>query len=99
LFEAIYQQAGRLRGEYMDEFNLSAVIRFFELGVTTSLGIFLVEFGYPIDGIRAIEDKFTSLGALDLQESVTFIKKNMFVLKNILDKYEFELLNSALEIY
>lgn len=96
LFESIYQQAGRLKGRDMDEFNLSAIIRFFELGVTTTLGIFLIEFGYPIDTIRAIEKRFSKLGNMDLQDSIDFVKNNILVAKSFLDEYEIALLSKAI---
>jgi superfamily II DNA/RNA helicase len=98
LFESIYQQAGRLKGYNMDEFNLSPIIRFFELGVTTALGIFLVEFGYPIDAIRTIENKFSSLGSMDLQESREFLRNNFLLVKRFLDGYEVSLLSIAIEL-
>ncbi|MCL4418014.1 MAG: DEAD/DEAH box helicase [Actinobacteria bacterium] len=97
LFEAIYQQAGRIKGYNMDDFNLSAIIRFFELGVTTALGIYLVEFGYPIDAIRLIEDKFSTLSTMDLNDSLRFIRKNINYARSFLDNYEMELLYSAIE--
>lgn len=97
LFESIYQQAGRLKGYNMDEFNLSSIIRFFELGVTTALGIFLVEFGYPIDAIRAIEKKFPLLGDMDLQQSKEFLRNNFLLLRRFLDGYETSLLSAAIE--
>ena len=98
LFEALYQQAGRIRGYDMDDFNLSAVIRFFELGVTTALGIYLVEFGYPIDAIRLIEEKFYALGTMDLNDSKVFIRRNMSIVRGFLDDYEMKLLHSTLEV-
>ena len=72
LFEAIYQQAGRIKGYNMDDFNLSVIIRFFELGVTTALGIYLVEFGYPIDAIRLIEDKLYDLKTMEIDKNIIF---------------------------
>ncbi|MTI85536.1 MAG: DEAD/DEAH box helicase [Firmicutes bacterium] len=97
LFESIFQQAGKLKGKNMDDFDLSIIIRFFELGVTTSLGIFLVEYGYPIDAIRAIEDRFSSLSRMDLSESIDFIVSNIGIVENIVDNYEIELLNTAIK--
>lgn len=97
LFEAIYQQAGRIKGYNMDTFNLSVIIRFFELGVTTALGIYLVEFGYPIDAIRLIEDKLYALRTMEIDESLIFIRKNVNYVKGFLDDYEMELLYRAIE--
>ncbi|MEA4964079.1 helicase-related protein [Lutispora sp.] len=97
LFEAIYQQAGRIKGYNMDDFNLSAIIRFFELGVTTAFGIYLVEFGYPIDAIRLIEEKFYALSTMDLNDSLKFIRNNISYARSFLDEYEMELLYHAIE--
>jgi len=97
LFEAIYQQAGRIKGYNMDDFNLSVIIRFFELGVTTALGIYLVEFGYPIDAIRLIEDKLYDLRTMEIDESLIFIRKNVNYVRDLLDDYEMELLFRAIQ--
>lgn len=37
LFEAIFQQSGRIKRYNMDDFNLSVIIRFFELEIITAL--------------------------------------------------------------
>ena len=64
-FEEIIQTC-LLYTSNMDYFNLSSVIRFFELGITTELGLFLVEFGFPADTIRALENKYPSIGKIDV---------------------------------
>lgn len=76
LFESLFQQAGKLLGYNMDDFNLSSVIRFFELGITTELGLFLVEFGFPTDTIRALENKYPSIGKMGALEAATFLSNN-----------------------
>ena len=81
----------------MDDFNLSVIIRFFELGVTTALGIYLVEFGYPIDAIRLIEDKLYDLRTMEIDESLIFIRKNVNYVRGFLDDYEMELLFRAIQ--
>ncbi|MHA6530956.1 DEAD/DEAH box helicase [Paenibacillus sp. BAC0078] len=97
-FEAIFQQAGKLNGVSMDEFNLTPIIRFFELGVKSVLGIFLVEYGYPIEAIRIIEDNFQVLSNLDKSESIAFVIKNFKAISKLLDTYETSLLRLALEV-
>ncbi|OXS52153.1 hypothetical protein B1A99_34925 [Cohnella sp. CIP 111063] len=97
LFESIYQQAGRLKMRNMDDFNLSVIIRFFELGVTTVFGIYLIEYGYPIDAIRSIERQYPLLGNMNLQESFDYVSSNMASLRNILDDYEISLLNKVIK--
>lgn len=95
LFEAIYSQVGRLKGYNMDNFDLSMIIRFFELGVTSSLGLHLVEFGFPIDAIHNLEQK-TLISKLSLEESIVYIKDNTKQVAQILDEYELSLLFHAI---
>lgn len=95
LFEAIYQQAGTLLNYDMQEFNMSAIIRYFELGITTELGLFLVEYGYPIDTIRDIERKFTIISKMSATEAATYISNNNVRLRTIMDSYEIKLFERA----
>lgn len=90
LFESLFQQAGKLLGYNMDDFNLSSVIRFFELGITTELGLFLVEFGFPTDTIRALENKYPSIGKMGALEAATFLSNNQRAMYSVMDAYEQE---------
>ena len=87
LFESLFQQAGKLLGYNMDDFNLSSVIRFFELGITTELGLFLVEFGFPTDTIRALENKYPSIGKMGALEAATFLSNNQRAMYSVMDAY------------
>lgn len=96
-FEAIYQQAGRIKGYDMDDFNLSLIIRFFELGVTTAFGLYLIEYGYPIDTIKLIEEKLVALKNMEIDESLLFVRDNLDKIKKFLDNYEMDLLLRAIQ--
>lgn len=98
LFEALYQQAGRILGYNMDEFNLSTIIRFFELGITTELGLFLVEFGFPTDTIRELENKYPSIVKMGARESAIFISNNPQIMNSVMDEYEKKLFIRAVEV-
>lgn len=98
LFESLFQQAGKLLGYNMDDFNLSSVIRFFELGITTELGLFLVEFGFPTDTIRALENKYPSIGKMGALEAATFLSNNQRAMYSVMDAYEQELFNRAMQV-
>lgn len=98
LFETLYQQAGRLLGYNMDEFDLSGIIRFFELGITTELGLFLVEFGFPIDTIRKLEKKLPAIAKMDAKEAVIYLRRNQKVVIYIMDAYELELFSRAVRV-
>lgn len=98
LFESLFQQAGKLLGYNMDDFNLSSVIRFFELGITTELGLFLVEFGFPTDTIRALENKYPAIGKMGALEAATFLSNNQIAMYSVMDAYEQELFKRAMHV-
>lgn len=98
LFESLFQQAGKLLGYNMDDFNLSSVIRFFELGITTELGLFLVEFGFPTDTIRALENKYPSIGKMGALEAATILSNNQRAMYSVMDAYEQELFKRAMQV-
>lgn len=98
MFEALFQQAGVLLGYNMDDFNMSTIIRFFELGITTELGLFLVEFGFPTDTIRALENKYPTIGRLGAVEAANFLRQNPRMLYNVMDSYEQELYKKAIQV-
>lgn len=98
LFESLFQQAGKLLGYNMDDFNLSSVIRFFELGITTELGLFLMEFGFPTDTIRALENKYPSIGKMGALEAATFLSNNQRAMYSVMDAYEQELFKRAMQV-
>lgn len=83
------------------DFNLSAVIRFYELGVTTEFGLSLVEFGFPIDTIKDIERKFSQLSSLSTKEAITYLRerKNSKAVLDILDKFELSLFRNAIKSF
>lgn len=98
MFEALFCQAGVLLGYNMNDFNMSTIIRFFELGITTELGLFLVEFGFPTDTIRALENKYSAIGRLGAMEAASFLEQNPRILYNIMDSYEQELYKKAIQV-
>ena len=98
MFESLFQQAGVLLGYNMDDFNMSTIIRFFELGITTELGLFLVEFGFPTDTIRMLENKYPTIGRLGAVEAASFLGQNPRMLYNVMDSYEQELYKKAIQV-
>lgn len=95
LFESLFQQAGTLLGYSLEDFNMSSIIRFFELGITTELGLFLVEFGFPVDTIRDLERKVSAIGKMEALEAVAYLNRNPKMIYNIMDTYERELFSRA----
>ena len=98
LFEALYKQAGKLMQKNMDDFNMSSIIRYYELGIMTELGLFLVEYGFPVDTIRNIEHKYPIISNLSALEASNYINEHAELLNVILDPYEIDLYNRAMVI-
>lgn len=99
LFESIFSYAATLKGFDMSDFNLSPVIRFFELGVTTELGLSLVEYGFPVDTIRNLEKKFSQLTSLSTLDAIQYLRQNKNHPKVValLDEYELNLFRNAIK--
>lgn len=85
----------------MADFNLSPVIRFFELGITTEFGLSLVEYGFPVDTIRDLEKKFSQLASLSTLEAIQYLrrKENHPKVVASLDEYELILFRNAIKSF
>lgn len=96
LFEAIFVYASMLKGIEVKNFSLSKVTRFYETGVKSYFGEQLVEFGFPVDAIRRIEDQNRELMSMDAEQSKGYIRSHLNNIVQDLDAYETDLLNKAL---
>lgn len=96
LFESIIVFVAQSRGINMDGFSLSRVRRYYETGVKTPLGEALMEYGFPVDAIRNLEDKFDQLRNLDLTESKTFCRQHYKEIISVFDSYEIDLFIRAM---
>lgn len=97
LFETIFIYASSIRNMEIKNFSLSKVTRFFETGVRSYFGEQLVEFGFPVDAIKRIEDDNTVLVSLNADRSKEYIYENMDKIRRGLDDYEKELFTRALK--
>lgn len=97
LFETIFLYASSLKGKELNNFSLSKVTRFFETGVKSYFGEQLVEFGFPVDAIKRIEDSNAKLVSMNADLSKKYIKEHLIEIKKVLDAYEKELLDRALK--
>ncbi|WP_404458322.1 DEAD/DEAH box helicase [Oceanobacillus kapialis] len=66
-----------------------SIIRFFELGVKTPIGIFLVENGFPVTSIRILEKNIPRLMSYETDTLLRNWEELKLVLKKHLDGYEF----------
>lgn len=98
LFESVAQFVAEERGDTLNNFSLSSVRRFFETGVKSPLGEFLIEYGFPTDAIRRIEEKHSSLIELSLLKAKEFCEVHYdSEIKQLLDDYEDRLFIKAMK--
>lgn len=97
LFECIFVYAAEQKGYSMTGFSLSKVTRFFETGVRSPFGEELVEFGFPTDTVRKIEEQYPKLISLDFDQCKVFYSQNRDGILRLLDNYEKRLIEKAVE--
>lgn len=97
LFETIFSYASLLRRKTLDNFSLSKVSRFYETGVKSYIGEQLIEFGFPVDAIKRIEDNNLRLLSMEASASQKYILEHLEDIKQLLDSYERGLLDKALK--
>lgn len=96
LFECIFLYSSTLRKKFLKDFSMSKVIRYYETGVQSYFGEQLVEFGFPVDAIKRIEDNNVKLISMNADLSKKYVQENLYKINNLLDEYERDLLNKAL---
>lgn len=97
LFETIFSYASLLKRKTLDNFSLSKVSRFYETGVKSYIGEQLIEFGFPVDAIKRVEDNNLRLLSMDASASQKYILEHLEDIKQLLDSYERGLLDKALK--
>lgn len=75
----------------------SKVSRFYETGVKSYIGEQLIEFGFPVDAIKRIEDNNLRLLSMHASASQKYILEHLEDIKQLLDSYERGLLDKALK--
>ena len=96
LFETLINRAYELRNcPLQTPLDLSKIIRYFEIGAQTELGIDMIERGVPIITVRKIEKKRIVGETLSLQK--WYIKENITKFLFDLDDYEKHLVKKYLD--
>lgn len=96
LFESIFLCVCDMQNIDIEGFSLSKVIRFYETGVKSYFGEQLIEFGFPVDAIRRIENKHFQLLRYGKSETEKYVLSNLPKIEEVLDDYEGELLFKAI---
>ena len=76
------------QGYRIENFSLSRVRRYYETGVKSLLGEALIEYGFPTDAIRRIEEKHDRLISLSVVEAKNYCSRRLNEILLSLDTYE-----------
>lgn len=95
LFESILIYVGERNGVDMTNFSLSRVKRYYETGVRSPIGEALVEYGFPLDAIRRLENQFR-LTSMTPGEARAFFREHLREVDLLLDPYERKLFRKAM---
>ena len=99
LFESIIAFVAQEKGINTATFSLSHVRRYYETGVKSSLGEALVEYGFPIDAIRRIEEKHSRLSTMTVAEAKNYCRTHFQGIQTLLDNYEKNLFIKAMRTF
>lgn len=88
LFESIVIYVAGQKGYRIENFSLSRVRRYYETGVKSLLGEALIEYGFPTDAIRRIEEKHGRLISLSVVEAKSYCNRKLNEILQLLDAYE-----------
>ena len=97
LFESIIVFVAQSKHICVDAFSLSKVRRYYETGVKTALGEALIEYGFPNDAIRRIEDEHQGLLSLSLMDAKEYCSMHFNQIEKLLDQYEWGLFIKAMK--
>lgn len=88
LFESILLYVAGQKGHRIENFSLSRVRRYYETGVKSLLGEALIEYGFPTDAIRRIEEGHGRLISLSVVEAKKYCSRRLNEIMLLLDTYE-----------
>ena len=96
LFESIFSYVAEQKGDDTSTFSLSHVRRYYETGVKSMLGEALIEYGFPTDAIRRIEENHRKLSDYSLADAKQYCRENYSAIRSLLDQYEIRLFTKAM---
>ena len=96
LFESIITYVAQCKGDDVSTFSLSHIRRYYEYGVKSALGEALIEYGFPTDAVRRIEERHSNLCKLGVDLAKDYCRKNYPSIKALLDSYEDQLFIKAM---
>lgn len=96
LFESVIIFVANKKSVNAVNFSLSKVCRYYETGVKTLLGEALIEYGFPTDAIRRIEEKHRALNNMSVAESKQYCREHYQAIRTLFDDYENSLFIKAM---
>ena len=96
LFESIIVYVADIKGDDSSSFSLSSVRRYYETGVMSPIGEALIEYGFPTDAIRRLENEHKKLLQLDVKSAKDYCNERIDAFNRQLDEYERKLFRKAL---
>ena len=80
-------------------FSLSRVRRYYETGVKSLLGEALIEYGFPTDAIRRIEEKHGKIKSMTATDAKDYCRIHFREIESLLDAYERSLFIKAMRTF
>ena len=99
LFESIVVFVAKQEGIGVETFSLSRVRRYYETGVKSLLGEALIEYGFPTDAIRRIEENHKKIKSMTVSEAKEYCRLHFREVQLLLDTYERSLFIKAMRIF
>jgi len=98
LFETLYRRAGEIKKVDMTSFSMSEIIRFYETGVESEVGNYLIEFGYPTESVQELERTIPELKKMNVDKGMNNLSRRVNSIE-FLDNFEKRLLKRAINSY
>lgn len=100
LFESVIIFVAQQKGDDPSAFSLSGVRRYYETGVKSVLGEALIEYGFPTDAIRRIEERHSELlRCLEIGAAKDYCRRYYQQIADLLDPYENQLFIKAMRSF
>lgn len=96
LFESILVYVAKEKNVDTESFSLARVRRYYETGVKSLHGEALIEYGFPNDAIRRIEEKHSKIISMPPLEAKSYCRKHFREIQSVLDAYEINLFVKAM---
>ena len=98
LFESIITYVAERKGDEVGLFSLAHVRRYYETGVKSLFGEALIEYGFPTDAIRRLEQEHINLMHLSVSDAKEYCHSRINEVLRLFDEYEKELFKRAIAV-